>query len=170
MWRSTNLVAVQHEVQAEIPGVSRLSSFRYSDPMTQPVQSSGDPRRPAGVTFIGVLAYIGGIFDIIGGSMLLVIATGAALVANPLPGGLLTAITIIVSGVIVLIVAGGLLRGSGVSRLIFTIVRGISIVLQILAVTTGGVGLFVGIISVLISAIVLSWLWAPRANAFFSRR
>lgn len=170
MWRSMNLVAPRHEVQAEIPGVSRLSPFRYSGPMTQPAQSSVDPRRPAGVTFIGVLAYIGGIFDIIGGSMLLVIATGAALVSNPLPGGLLTAITIIVSGVIVLIVAGGLLRGSRVSRLIFTIVRGISIVTQILAITTGGVGIFVGIISVLISAIVLSWLWTPRANAFFSRR
>ena len=164
-----NLVAAQHEVQAEIPGVSHSSPIRYCVLMTQDSLTTGNARRPAGVTFIGVLAYIGGIFDIIGGSMLLVIATGAALVSNPLPGGLLTAITIIVSGVIVLIVAGGLLGGSRVSRLIVTIVRGISIVSQILAITTGGVGLFVGIISVLISAIVLSWLWTPRANAYFAR-
>lgn len=137
--------------------------------MTQPVQSSVDPRRPAGVTFIGVLAYIGGIFDIIGGSMILVLATSAALLANPIPGGLITAISILISGVIVLIVAGGLLSGSRLSRLIFTIVRGISIVAQILAITSGGVGLVVGIVSLLISAIVLSWLWTPRANAFFAR-
>ncbi len=170
MWRSTTVVAARRAMQAEIPGVSRLSSFRYSDPMTQPVPSPGNARRPAGVTFIGVLAYIGGIFDIIGGSMILVLATSAALLATPIPGGLITALTIIISGIIVLIVAGGLLAGSRLSRLIFTIVRGFSIVAQILAITTGGVGLIVGIISVLISAIVLSWLWTPRANAFFARR
>lgn len=170
MWRSTNLVATRREMQAVIPGVSALSPFRYSDPMTQPTQSSRDPRRPAGVTVIGVLAYIGGIFDIVGGSMILVLATSAALLANPIPGGLITAIAIIVSGVIVLVVSGGLLAGNRVSRLIVTIVRGVSIVSQILAMTTGGVGLIVGTISVVISAIVLSWLWTPRANEFFARR
>ncbi len=164
-----NLVRAWAPVQGEFPGVSLLSPFRYCGPMAQSSSSTGDPRRPAGVTVIGVLAYIGGVFDIVGGSMLLVLATGAALVSNPLPGGLLTAITIIVSGVIVLVVAGGLLRGSRLSRIILTIVRGVSIVSQILAITSGGLALFVGIVSVLISAIVLSWLWTPRANAYFSR-
>jgi hypothetical protein len=165
-----NLVVVRVVVQAEFPGVSLLSPFRYCGFMTQDSLSPVAPRRPSGVAFIGVLAYIGGIFDIVGGSMILVLATSAALLANPIPGGLVTAIAIIVSGVIVLIVAGGLLVGSRLSRLIFTIVRGMSIVSQILAITSGGVALFVGIVSVLISAIVLSWLWTPRANAYFSRR
>jgi hypothetical protein len=163
VWRSMNLVAARSAVQAEIPGVSHSSPIRYCVLMTQDSLTSGNARRPAGVTFIGVLAYVGGIFDIIGGSMILVLATSAALLANPIPGGLITAIAIIISGVIVLIVAGGLLAGSRLSRLI------VSIVSQILAITSGGVGLVVGIVSLLISAIVLSWLWTPRANAFFSR-
>ncbi len=140
----------------------------YAEPMTQASSPTVDTRRPGGVTFLGVLAYVGGIVDIIGGSMLLVLVTGAAIVQNPVPGGLLTAITIIVAGIIVVAVAGGLLRGSNLSRLVFTVVRVISIATQIVALTSGGIALFAGIVSVLISAIVLSWLWTPRANAYFA--
>ncbi len=142
--------------------------FRYSGRMTQATSPTVDPRRPGGVTFIGILAYIGGIVDIIGGSMLLVLVTGAAIVQNPVPGGLFTAITIIVVGIVVVAVSGGLLRGSNLSRLIFTGVRVVSIVTQIIALTSGGIALFAGIVSVLISVIVLSWLWTPRANAYFA--
>ncbi|MBX9471323.1 hypothetical protein [Microcella sp.] len=136
--------------------------------MTQASSPTVDARRPGGVSFIGVLAYVGGIVDIIGGSMLLVLVTGAAIVQNPVPGGLLTAITIIIAGIIVVAVAGGLLRGSNLSRLIFTAVRVVSIATQIIALTSGGIALFAGVVSVLISAIVLSWLWTPRANAYFA--
>lgn len=142
--------------------------FRYSERMTQASSPTVDARRPGGVSFIGVLAYVGGIVDIIGGSMLLVLVTGAAIVQNPVPGGLLTAITIIIAGIIVVAVAGGLLRGSNLSRLIFTAVRVVSIATQIIALTSGGIALFAGVVSVLISAIVLSWLWTPRANAYFA--
>jgi hypothetical protein len=135
--------------------------------MTQASSPTVDQRRPTGVTVIGVFAYIGGIVDIVGGSMLLVLVTGAALVANPVPGGLLTAISVIVAGIVVVAVAGALLRGSGLARWIVTIVRGVSIVGQIVALTSGGVALVAGIISVTISVIVLSWLWTPRANAYF---
>lgn len=126
------------------------------------------PRRPRGVTVIGVVAYIGGIVDIVGGSMLLVLATGAALLASPLPGGLVTAITVIIAGIVVVAVADGLMRGSRLARWIVTVVRSVSIVTQVIALTAGGVALLVGIVSVLISVIVLSWLWTPRANAYFS--
>lgn len=132
-----------------------------------PVPDLG-PRRPRGVTVIGVVAYVGGVVDIVGGSMLLVLATGAALLANPVPGGLLTAITVIVAGVIVVAVADGLMRGRGIARWIVTVVRGVSLIMQVIALTAGGVALVVGIISVLISAIVLSWLWTPAARAYFS--
>jgi hypothetical protein len=142
--------------------------FRYSGRMTQATSPTVDPRRPGGVTFIGILAYIGGIVDIIGGSMLLVLVTGAAIVQNPVPGGLVTAITIIAVGIVVVAVSGGLLRGSNLSRLIFTGVRAVSIITQIIALTSGGIALFAGIVSVLISVIVLSWLWTPRANAYFA--
>ncbi len=126
------------------------------------------PRRPRGVTVIGVVAYVGGIVDVVGGSMLLVLATGAALLANPLPGGLVTAITVIIAGIIVVAVADGLMRGSGVARWIVTVVRGVSLITQIVALTAGGVAFIVGIVSVLISAIVLSWLWTPSARAYFA--
>jgi hypothetical protein len=132
-----------------------------------PVSDLG-PRRPRGVTVIGVVAYVGGIVDVVGGSMLLVLATGAALLANPLPGGLVTAITVIIAGIIVVAVADGLMRGSGVARWIVTVVRGVSLITQIVALTAGGVAFIVGIVSVLISAIVLSWLWTPSARAYFA--
>ncbi len=141
--------------------------FRYSERMTAASSPTVDARRPGGVTVIGVLAYVGGIVDIVGGSMLLVLVTGAAIVQNPVTGGLLTAITIIVAGIVVVAIAGALLRGSNLARLIFTVVRTISIVTQVVALTSGGIALFAGIVSVPISAIVLSWLWTPRANAYF---
>lgn len=125
------------------------------------------PRRPRGVTIIGVVAYVGGVVDVVGGSMLLVLATGAALLANPLPGGLVTAITVIVTGVVVVGIADGLMRGSRVARVVITVARGVSVMLQIVALTTGGVAVFVGIASLLISAVVLGWLWSPSANAYF---
>jgi hypothetical protein len=136
--------------------------------MTQASSPTVDQRRPTGVTVIGVFAYVGGIVDIVGGSMLLVLVTGAALVANPVPGGFLTAISIIVAGIVVVAVAGALLRGSGLARWIVTVVRVVSLVGQIVALTSGGVALVAGIISVTISVIVLSWLWTPRANAYFA--
>lgn len=133
-----------------------------------PVTDLGPPR-PRGVTVIGVVAYVGGIVDIVGGSMLLVLATGAALLANPLPGGLFTAITVIIAGIIVVAVADGLMRGSGLARWIVTVVRGVSLITQIVALTAGGVALLVGIVSVVISAIVLGWLWIPAARDYFAR-
>ncbi len=163
-----NLLRSWPDVQPRIPGVSKLSSIRYCDAMTvNPVAALG-PRRPRGVTVIGVVVYIGGIIDIIGGSMLLVLATGAALLANPVPGGILTAITVIIAGIIVVAVADGLMRGSAVARLIVTVVRGVSIIMHAIALTSGGVALLVGIVSLLISAIVLSWLWTPSARAYFT--
>lgn len=127
------------------------------------------PRRPRGVTVIGVVVYVGGIVDIVSGSMLLVLATGATLLANPLPGGLVTAITVIFAGTIVVAVADGLMRGSRLARWIVTVVRGVSLITQVVALTAGGIALVVGIVSVLISAIVLSWLWTPSTNAYFAR-
>jgi len=148
--------------------VSHLSSFRYSVLMTEASSPTVDTRRPGGVTFIGALAYVGGIIDIVGGSMLLVLVTSAALVPSPVPGGLVTAITVIITGVVVVAVAGGLLRGSKVARIVFTVVRGISIIMQAIALSAGGIALFAGVVSLLISAIVLGWLWTPRANAYFT--
>lgn len=135
--------------------------------MNSVLPSQQAQRRPTGVTVIGVFAYVGGIVDIVGGSMLLVLVTGAALVANPVPGGFLTAIAVIVAGIVVVAVSGALLRGSGLARWIVTVVRGVSLVGQIVALTSGGVALVAGIVSVTISVIVLSWLWTPRANAYF---
>lgn len=163
-----NLLAERRPAQARIPGVSQSSPFRYAEAMTQALSPTVDSRRPTGVTVIGIVAYVGGIVDIVGGSMLLVLVTGAALVANPVPGGLLTAISLIIAGIVVVAVAGALLRGSGVARWIVTVVRGVSLVGQIVALTSGGIALIAGIVSVLISVIVLSWLWTPRANAYFA--
>lgn len=136
--------------------------------MTRAAVPVPGPRRPRGVTIIGVVAYVGGVVDVVGGSMLLVLATGAAVLANPLPGGFVTAIAVIAAGVVVVGVADGLMRGSRLARWFVTIARGVSVVLQVVALTTGGVALLVGIVSLVISVIVLSWLWSPGARAYLA--
>ena len=40
--------------------------------------------------------------------------------------------------------------------------------MQAIALSAGGIALFAGVVSLLISAIVLGWLWTPRANAYFT--
>lgn len=137
--------------------------------MTSAAMPELGPRRPRGVTIIGVVASVGGVVDIVSGSMLLVLATAAALLVNPVPGGLLTAITVIIAGVVVVGVADGIMRGSRLARLMITVARAVSVVLQAVALTTGGVALIGGIASLIISAVVLGWLWGPSARAYFAR-
>lgn len=148
--------------------MSQSSRVGYCVDMSTDAAIDLGPRRPRGVTVIGVVTYVGGIADIVGGSMLLVLATAATAVANPVPGGLLTAITVIVSGILVVAIADGLMQGRRLARWIVTVVRSVSIIVQVVSLTSGGLALLVGIVSVLISAIVLSWLWTPRANAYFA--
>ena len=125
--------------------------------------------RPGGVTFVAVLTGISGVLDVIGGTILL-FQTSVAATVEQFGGAsqlIASAIISILIGVIVIAVAGGLLRGSGGARLIVTLLQVLSIASSIflaIAYPAGAIGEY---FSILFSVIVLAFLWSPRANEFF---
>lgn len=125
--------------------------------------------RPGGVTFIAVLTWISGLLDIIGGTILL-FQTSVAATVEQFGGAsqlIASAIVAILIGAIVIIVAGGLLRGSPGARIVVTIFQVLSIATSTflaIAYPAGAIGEY---FSVAIAVIILAFLWSGRANAFF---
>jgi hypothetical protein len=130
-------------------------------------------RRPATITIIGVLAYIAGLLDMISGVILFFLLPNEDVVDQfGGTGPMITAaIASIVVGLIVVVVAGGLLRGSQTSRLIVTVLQVLSLIGSLfLAVawreTATATDEWIGIA---VSALVLILLWTPKASAFFTK-
>jgi hypothetical protein len=125
--------------------------------------------RPGGVTLVAVLTWISGTLDILGGTILL-FQTSIASTVEQFGGQsqlIASAIFTIMIGVVVVAVAGGLLRGSPSARIVVTIFQGLSILSSIylaIAYPPGAIGEY---ISIAFSLIVLLILWSRRANIFF---
>ncbi|QEO15024.1 hypothetical protein FLP10_11810 [Agromyces intestinalis] len=128
--------------------------------------------RPTGVTVVAVLAWISGALDLISGILLLFLLPVQAVVDQfQGTGGLLTAaIASIIVGLIVVLVAGGLLNGNSAARLIVTVVEVLSII--------GGLFLVFAYygnrpeviwewLGIFFSLIVLLLLWSRKASEFF---
>ena len=125
--------------------------------------------RPGGVTLVAVLAWISGLLDIIGGSLLLFQTSVDATVEQF--GGpsqlIASALLEILIGVVVIVVAVGLLRGNNASRVVITIFQIISIIGSVflaIAYPAGAIGEY---FSIALAAIVLILLWTGRASSFF---
>lgn len=118
---------------------------------------------------MAVLTWISGLLDIIGGTLLL-FQTSVAATVEAFGGAsqlIASAIVSILIGVIVIIVAAGLLRGSAGARLVVTIVEALSIVASIflaIAYPAGAIGEY---FSAAIAVVVIAILWTRRADAFF---
>jgi len=127
--------------------------------------------RPGGVTLVAVLTWIGGALDILGGTILL-FQTSIASTVEPFGGAsqlIVSAIFSILFGVVVIVVAVGLMRGSPVARIVITVAEVVSILLSIflaIAYPAGAIGEYFGIV---ISLIIIALLWTRRASAFFRR-
>jgi len=123
--------------------------------------------RHGSVTFVAVLTYLNGILDIVGGVVFLLtrdqVASGSA-------GAAITtsAIVSLLLGVVTLVVARGLLRGSTVSRALVAVVMVIDILNGVLLLFTPQV--VTGVIQILWSILIVSLLFTRRANAFFTGR
>jgi multisubunit Na+/H+ antiporter MnhG subunit len=76
-------------------------------------------------------------------------------------GGVITAI-----GIISFIVAYGLLKGTGWAWTMTVVLSIISIVLNAISIATGNIG---GIVSVIISAIILYYLYRPQVKEYFGK-
>ena len=107
--------------------------------------------RPLGVTIIAILAIIGGISSIAVGVPLLVVIIGIAFIAL---------------GIVYFVVAYGLWKGKKWAWTITMIVSVISIIIGIASIATGNVG---AIIQIIISAVVIYYLYRPNVRAFFGK-
>lgn len=125
--------------------------------------------RPGGVTLVAVLTWISGLFDIIGGSLLLFQTSVDATVERF--GGssqlIASALFTILVGVVVIVVAVGLLRGNNASRIVITVFQMISIVGSVFLAIAYPAGAIAEYFSIAIAVIVLILLWTRRASAFF---
>ena len=130
---------------------------------------SNSVARPVGVTVVAVLAWISGLLDIIGGTLLL-FQTSVASTVEQFGGAsqlIASALLEILIGVVVVVVAIGLLRGNAASRIVITIFQILSIIASVffaIAYPAGAIGEY---FSIAIAAIVLILLWTRRAGSYF---
>jgi hypothetical protein len=73
---------------------------------------------------------------------------------------------IIAIGIVSFIVAYGLLKGMGWSWTVTVVLSIISIVLNAISIATGNIG---GIVSIIISGIILYYLYRPHVKAYFGK-
>jgi hypothetical protein len=125
--------------------------------------------RPGGVTLVAVLTWISGLLDIISGSLLLFQTSVSATVEQF--GGesqlIASALLRILIGVVIIVVAIGLLRGNNASRVVITVFQMLSIIGSVflaIAYPAGAIGEY---FSIAVAAIVLILLWTGRASAYF---
>ena len=125
--------------------------------------------RPGGVTLVAVLAWISGLLDVIGGTLLLFQTSVAATVEQF--GGesqlIASALFEILLGVVVIVVAIGLLRGNNASRIVITIFQILSIVGSVFLAIAYPAGAIAEYFSIALAAIVLLLLWTRSATAYF---
>lgn len=123
--------------------------------------------RPGSVTFVAVLTYINGVLDVIGGVALLIAREQVAGGGNS-AAITTSAIVSILLGIVTVVVARGLLRGSPVSRVLVAVVMVIDILNGVLLLFTSQV--VTGVIQILWSILIVALLFTRRANAFFTGR
>jgi uncharacterized membrane protein HdeD (DUF308 family) len=107
--------------------------------------------RPLGVTIIAILTIIGGIIFLASGLVLLIVGIGIVLLAL---------------GIAYLVMAYGLWKGKGWAWTITLILSVIGIILGIVSIAVGNIGAIIGII---ISGVVIYYLYRPNVKAFFGK-
>ena len=115
--------------------------------------------RPIGVTIIGAVIVIEGILLLIGGVLGLFMGQDGVPWLVPVISGVI--------GVIYVLVARGLFRGSGGARLLVGILTLIALVIGVWTLLFYSGIRIQGLIQALIAIIILMVLWSPKAKAFF---
>ena len=107
--------------------------------------------RPLGVTIIAILTAIGGIVFLASGAALLVIGIGIILLAL---------------GVAYFVMAYGLWTGKRWAWTITLILSGIGIILGVISIAAGNIG---SIVSIIIQAVVIYYLYRPSVKVYFGK-
>lgn len=130
------------------------------------------------MTIIAILNIIGGIIMLVAGIAL--VAVGSLLPSvleqgaemSGLPAGALGALGVGMGGVIIalgifsFVVAYGLWKGKGWAWTLTVVLSVISIVLNAISIATGNAG---GIINIIISAVIVYYLYRPHVKTYFGR-
>ena len=137
--------------------------------MTEPV--SNIARRPGSVTVVVVLTIISGILTLLGALFLLLLGGAASLASNVTGVAVLIfGILYLIFGIVTIAVGVGLRNGSRFARILVTILMVIDII--------GGIANLIwfrnnqtltsGIITIIVSVVVLALLYNRRASDFFA--
>ena len=125
-------------------------------------------RRPSGVTIVAVLVWLGAVFDILAGLLLLIVPQDPALVEAM--GGTALVVTFgivsILLGVVSAIVGFGLWTGNPVARIAVTALELIGLAFSIMLVFMGA-NVWNETVSALISLAIIGLVWTPDASRFF---
>ena len=118
------------------------------------------PIRPLGVTIFAVIAFVGGIFGLLGGAMVL---TGST------PEPLWLGYIVIIFAIIGLALGFGFFKGMSWAWMTGLIIYILSIPLGLYEISLGGAGTIGGAIRVVVGIIVIYYLMRPQVKAFFGR-
>lgn len=148
------------------------------------------PRRPTGVTILGVLAILGGLAGLAGGALLIgvsfligTLATTASinnqLAASGYPGlvGVVTAaqlatlllafgVVLLVLGILYLITGIGFFGGKGWAWTLGIVVSVIGLIFGIIQIAVGSYGSLFGVI---IDVLIIYYLTRPHVKSFFGK-
>jgi hypothetical protein len=128
-------------------------------------------RRPFGVTLLVILIVVNGLIAVIGGLVLAIQHDDRDVIRQTEVSSdnlLVYGISLVVAGAIYLLIARGLAAGGGISRFLVGAFSLLNLIAGIwVAVEKDGQLQTQGIVSAVISGIVLLLLYSPRANAFF---
>jgi hypothetical protein len=151
-----------------------FDNLLYWSAVAQLLQSA---KRPTGVTIVAILNIISGIIMLIGGIAL--VAIGSVLPGalpdtgiSGLPEGAFGALGVGMGGIILalgifsFVVAYGLLKGMGWAWTLTVVLSVISIALNAISIVSGNAG---GIISIIISGVILYYLYRPHVKAYFGK-
>jgi uncharacterized membrane protein HdeD (DUF308 family) len=114
-------------------------------------QMESHKNRPLGVTIIAVLTAIGGIIFLASGAVLLLIGIGIIFLAL---------------GVAYLVMAYGLWNGKRWAWTITLILSVIGIILAVISIAAGNIG---SILSIIIHAVVIYYLYRPSVKVYFGK-
>lgn len=116
--------------------------------------------RPIGVTLVFIIILIEGVFALIGGIV--------GLFAKDMNLPLISALILVLVGIVYLAVAKGLANGNSFSRLLVGIVTVIAFIGGIWTLLTASGQRITGAVEAVIALIVLALLYSGKAKQFFS--
>jgi uncharacterized membrane protein (DUF2068 family) len=127
-------------------------------------------QRPTGVTVMAILAFIGGIFGILGG--LALVGFGGIIAASGVAGGGLASVLgvlLLVYGVLALVLGYGFWTLQPWAWTLGVGLQGAGIVINVLQFINDSTQLVSAIVSIAISAVILWYLFQPHVKAAFGR-